>query len=347
MKKIAYIELDTHAEIAQNFVELMQDSDEFQVEYYFSERIIKQTGRVGAKVYLSEPKTLLDQLSKEKYALVIIGTVHRYFSLFHQVSRTFNTAIVVHNLNFIRLSRRRLFSAVFKDDFIYRIKLAVKEGLFSAPKIVKETKKLLVLDEALARQKFRFLPLFYCKEFEIQKESVFTIVIPGSVQQARRDYRMVIDTLKSFKTVKPFKVVFLGKASGKELSWLQQFDSGKPSNLEIQYFTSKVPQSQFDRIMQSTDVLWCPVQRTTEFFSNKEIYGETKMSGNIGDAIKYGKLAIFPENYKSTLAFVLAQNENPEKQLFSVDKISGFDFQKYYHRKIVQSELEKVLKTLL
>lgn len=347
MKKIAYIELDTHAEIAQNFVELMQDSHEFQVDYYFSERIIKQIGRVGDNVYLSGPETLLNQLNKEKYELVIIGTLHRYFSLFHHVSRTFNTAIVVHNLNFSRLSRRQLFSALFKDDFIYRIKLALKEGLFLAPKIIKETKKLLVLDEALVGQKFRFLPLFYCKEFEIQKESVFTIVIPGSVQQARRDYRMVIDRVKSFNTTKPFKVVFLGKASGQELSWLKQFDSGKRSNLEIQYFTSKVPQSQFDRIMQSADVLWCPVQTTTEFFSNKEVYGETKMSGNIGDAIKYGKLAVFPAIHKPRHAFLLAQKEDPEKLLFNADELFGFDFLKYYHRKKVQSELEKVLKTLL
>ena len=42
MKRIAYIELDTHAEIAANFMELMDDSEEFVVDYYFSETYLKK-----------------------------------------------------------------------------------------------------------------------------------------------------------------------------------------------------------------------------------------------------------------------------------------------------------------
>jgi hypothetical protein len=30
-------------------------------------------------------------------------------------------------------------------------------------------------------------------------------------------------------------------------------------------------------------------------FQHKEIYGKTKMTGNLGDAIAYGKLAVFPK----------------------------------------------------
>jgi hypothetical protein len=44
LKKIAYIELDTHAEIALNFMELMNDSKVFSVDYYFSEKILKTLG---------------------------------------------------------------------------------------------------------------------------------------------------------------------------------------------------------------------------------------------------------------------------------------------------------------
>jgi hypothetical protein len=45
--------------------------------------------------------------------------------------------------------------------------------------------------------------------------------------------------------------------------------------------------------MQKADVLWCPIQQETEFFSHKEIYGTTKMTGNLGDAIKFGKWLFF------------------------------------------------------
>ena len=44
LKKIAYIEIDTHAEIALNFMELMNDSKAFSVDYYFSEKILKFLG---------------------------------------------------------------------------------------------------------------------------------------------------------------------------------------------------------------------------------------------------------------------------------------------------------------
>ena len=64
MKRIAYIELDTHAEIADNFMELMVDSKEFEVDYYFSEKIIKRIGKHHSNIYLSENNELLNQLSK-------------------------------------------------------------------------------------------------------------------------------------------------------------------------------------------------------------------------------------------------------------------------------------------
>jgi hypothetical protein len=57
LKKIAYIELDTHAEIALNFMELMNDSKEFSVDYYFSEKILKTLG-------LQETENIKKQLQK-------------------------------------------------------------------------------------------------------------------------------------------------------------------------------------------------------------------------------------------------------------------------------------------
>ncbi|WP_435523226.1 hypothetical protein [Chryseobacterium indoltheticum] len=39
------------------------------------------------------------------------------------------------------------------------------------------------------------------------------------------------------------------------------------------------------------------------------MYGKTKMTGNIGDAIKFGKIAVFLANYTSNLDFIV-----PEKK---------------------------------
>ncbi|MGZ5263468.1 MAG: hypothetical protein ACXWCF_06735, partial [Kaistella sp.] len=92
MKKIAYIELDTHAEIAANFMDLMKESNEFAVEYYFSKKISKQIGKNAANLFVTDHSGVFDQLKEKNYDLVIIGTVHRYFDVFLKISKQFNTA---------------------------------------------------------------------------------------------------------------------------------------------------------------------------------------------------------------------------------------------------------------
>ena len=69
MKRIAYIELDTHAEIAANFMELMDDSEEFVVDYYFSEKILKSIGKHQSNIFLTESSEVLNQLKSKNYDL--------------------------------------------------------------------------------------------------------------------------------------------------------------------------------------------------------------------------------------------------------------------------------------
>lgn len=109
---------------------------------------------------------------------------------------------------------------------------------------------------------------------------------------------------------------------------LNQISNKVPQFVKIQYFEEKINQIKFDNWMINADVLYCPIQKETEFFSIKEIYGETKISGNIGDAIKYGKPAIFPETYESDLEFVIKEKSDLQTQLSEV-KNPKFDFQSY------------------
>ncbi|MGA9211410.1 hypothetical protein [Kaistella sp.] len=347
MKKIAYIELDTHAEIAANFMELMNDSNEFSVDYYFSEKMIKQIGKQNSTIFLTENSELLNQLKNQNYDLIIIGTVHRYFNLFNEISRKFNTSVIVHNLNFIKISRFQLFKNIFKKDFKYRLKLWLKEDLLSAPEVFENAKNLLVLDENLVQDKMKFLPIFFNEFNEKQSSEIFTIVVPGTVSQERRDYFHVLKSIKTFKKETRFQFVFLGKAKGKELVWLTDFEKSKPENISLKYFTEKVSQDIFDDWMKKAHVLWCPIQTETEFFNNKEIYGKTKMSGNIGDTIKYGKIVIFPENYPNSQAFIILEKSNIEEQLLNCEKSINYDFQKKFNKEKILNELEKTLETLI
>lgn len=346
MKKIAYIELDTHVEIALNFMELMNDSKAFSVDYYFSEKILRffgfaQNDKLPENIKKATPENLIQQLSTNNYQLIIIGTVHRYFNVFEKIEEKFNTSIICHNLNFVKASNLDLLSSVFKEDFQYRLKLLLKEGLLRKSNVYKKAKNLLVLDANLANNNYKNLPIFYTKFSGKSENETYTIVIPGAVSQKRRDYERVLKSIKNFHF--PFEIIFLGKAQGKELEMLQDFEQSKPENISIKYFTEKVPQDVFDDYMQKADILWCPIQQETEFFSQKEIYGVTKMSGNIGDAVKFGKLAVFPENYPSNYPFIIPEKGSLGDFLFTKKDV---DFSEFSKEKVLQ-ELEKTIFALL
>lgn len=346
MKKIAYIELDTHAEIALNFMELMNDSKVFSVDYYFSEKILRffgfaQNDKLPENIKKVTPENLIQQLSTDNYQLIIIGTVHRYFNVFEKIAEKFNTSIICHNLNFVKASNFDLLSSIFKEDFKYRLKLLLKEGLLKKSKVYEKAKNLLVLDESLTNENYKTLPIFFSLNYEKPRKSIIRIVIPGAVSQKRRDYERVLKSIKNFRF--PSEIIFLGKASGKELEMLQDFEQNKPENISIKYFTEKVPQYVFDDFMQKADILWCPIQQETEFFSQKEIYGFTKMSGNIGDAVKFGKLAVFPENYPSKYSFIIPEKGSLGDFLFTKKDV---DFSEFSKEKVLQ-ELEKTIFALL
>jgi len=342
VKKIAYIEIDTHAEIAQAFMNIMKGAGDFDVDYYFSKKIKDQVSHKDEPVFLSDSSMILDQLKGKNYDLVIVGTVHRFFNTFLAITKKYNTAVITHNLNFSKTSKWDLTKSIFKGDIIYRLKLLLKEGLFYSSAVYRKSASRLVLDEALSSDRYQFLPIFYTKDFEKPKNKKPVIVIPGGVSQKRRDYHYIFKTIQELKPDAYGEFVFLGKAKGNELKQLKSLSEKAPENIVITCFSERVSSQEFEKWMQKADVLWCPIQQETEFFSVNETYGVTKMTGNLGDAIGYGKLAVFPKNYPSTLEFIIPEKENIFDQLEELSE-KTYDFQKNYSKAQVQKKLKQVL----
>ena len=201
MKKIAYIEIDTHAEIAQSFMDIMNAESSFLVDYYFSKRVKDQVVEKGETIFLSDSSMILDQLQSKRYDLIIIGTVHRYFNTFSLITEKYSTAVIVHNINFTNTSNLNLFKSIFRKDIIFRLKLLWKEGLLDSSKIYRKAKSLFVLDEALSSERFKFLPLFYTKYSEKPQSKILTVVIPGGVSQKRRDYKKVFSEIEKIESL--------------------------------------------------------------------------------------------------------------------------------------------------
>ncbi len=348
MKKIAYIELDTHAELANNFYELTKDSDEISVDFYFSEKIFKFLNIHDKNVFLTDYSQLLEVLEKKKYDLIIIGTVHRHFIFYKAIVQKFNTAILVHNLNFTKASKWELFKSILKKDFKYRLKLFLKEGLLEVPKVYQKARYLLGIDELMSnKNNLKFLPIYF-NQFDSQntENETIRIVIPGAVSQSRRDYDSFFEKLKQFQNIGiNYEIVFLGKASGKELEKLKLLSDSTPQFVKIQYFEEKIKQDVFDDWMIKADVLYCPIQNETEFFSIKEIYGKTKISGNIGDAVKYAKPAIFPETYKADLEFIIEEKPDLQTQFSEVIN-QKFDFNNY-SKENISKKISILVETLI
>lgn len=347
--KIAYVELDTHAEIAGNFMKLMADSSEFSIDYYFSEKVLKTLQLQDKEnVFKASPQDILQQLQTQKYDKVIVGTVHRYFNIFEKITNRFHTAIICHNLNFVNADYLRILSNLFKNDFSFRLKLLLKEGLLRKNNVYRQAKQLWVLDEHLAHGKFQFLPVFFTEKSKKETKDIFTIVVPGRVSQQRRDYKTLMQKLRKWSSPHRFRIVFLGKASGEELLGIQRLKIEQKEQFWVEYFTEKIPQSKFDEWMKRADVLWCPVQEKTDFLGIKEYYGKTKMSGNIGDAITYSKMAVFPENYQGKYPFVVPEVLLfKEKTLFENYPVEIGHFFETHSKEKVLCRLENTLKSFI
>lgn len=341
MKKIAYIEIDTHAEIALNFLEIMKNSNKFCVDYYFSKKIANIIQK-KQNINIVTPKNILSELKKKNYNLIIIGTAHRYFNIFKNVVNQHNTAIIVHNIHFSKASRWEIFRSIFKEDFKFRLKLLFKESLLSTPKIYQSANHQLVLEKSFENTDYQYLPVFHQLSYTHKNSERLRVVIPGSVSQKRRDYQHILRKISTFKTNIEF--IFCGKATGKELEWLKNTEKTLPKNIIIRYFTEKLNNEEYHTLMASADILWCPIQSETSFMSIPEFYGKTKISGNIGDAIKYSKPVIFPENYHSHFEFIIKEEEDIEQQFYDILS-KKFNFEDFKKDKVLL-HLEQILEKL-
>lgn len=337
--KIAYIELDTHADILSNFYGLLHDSEIFGVSYFISDKISQQFPVQDSAIRVVNPSNVLQILQNENWDLVIIGTAHRYFNLFSDIITKFPTALIAHNLAFTSISKINLVKSLFKEDFFYRLKLLFKEGLLSVHSVFKNAKVIFVLDEKLGNKQCQFLPVFYIQTTKKSTSGYFTVVVPGAVSQKRRDYKRILNQVSRFG--QPTKIILLGKAQGEELRWIEEAKKRVPKHVQLKYFTKKVPQEEYDGLLRSADVLWCPIQIDTEFFSNDEKYGITKVSGNIGDAIKFATPAIFPKAYETNYPFIFSEVSDIESQLHSVSNTT-IDWS-LFARNTVKERLEYAL----
>ena len=125
-------------------------------------------------------------------------------------------------------------------------------------------------------------------------------VITGAVERARKNYELVLSSLKNAPEIlSSIELVLLGNASGYYGKWIRgQAHSLEELGMRLISYDSYIPSEEFESIMQDADCLISPVEIHTSFNGSIETYGETKFSGAVCDMVQYAIPSIVPKKLK-------------------------------------------------
>ena len=187
--------------------------------------------------------------------------------------------------------------------------------------LLRETEGLNVIAETmiahLSKKVRNGLPLLHIPGavFELNSRSVLNndrvrLVVPGTVDNKRRNYDDVFLLCELLEEAAlPVDVILLGGYNSnygkaviaKAKHWEAKFISLKS------YDSTLIPQDEYDRVMQDAHFLFCPVQIRTRICGEvDEVYGVSKSSGALSDAIRHAKPLILPDDYKITASMQAA-----------------------------------------
>lgn len=219
-----------------------------------------------------------------------------------------------------------------------------------------------ILKETNYKKKIFTLPygLFNENNVEDKKEdNKIQFVIPGQVEEHRRDYDLIIVTFeKLFKKYnKDIELILLGYPVGIYGNRIiKRCEKLKEQGSNIKYFSNFVPEKDYESIMKKTDFILLPIKIETKGMGLiTEIYGVTKGSAGIFEGIQYGKILVVPKNFNivkelksSTLNYtdskdlenVLAEIIEGREKLKKLKK-DAYENSKYFSLNVLQEYFVK------
>lgn len=142
------------------------------------------------------------------------------------------------------------------------------------------------------------LPVYY-KPSPNSKKTTFadTIVIPGSIDKRRRNYYFVLEVIQEMLNHQvPVKWILAGKPV--EDYGMEIIGKAKKLNTHganISLYEEEIPENEFQQIIAASSLILSPLVSSTTIHDNiQEVYGESKGSGNVYDAIRHAKPLIVP-----------------------------------------------------
>lgn len=145
-----------------------------------------------------------------------------------------------------------------------------------------------------------FFPTFYDPELAPTGETddAARFVVPGRITAERKDYYSVVDAFETvYDRTEECELVFLGHANDDSGAEILSYVAERGLEDAVVHFEEWIPQEVFDETLATCTALVSPVVREFENRYVTEIYGRTKGTGNVHDAVRFGKPILLPGHF--------------------------------------------------
>ncbi len=308
-KTIAFIELETHSALLEQWYLLVKEMPSIAFYFFVSPKVKSKITAipVDCMMVVHNPKEIEKELAG--FDAVVVNTFHRNFEQYRMIFQQKKSLVVLHNLNFSLFLQSVNAKNIWPERkrLTYFLKLYCLEKIASGRKTVLQADNFGVLsqsllDEVNSRSSFgaktKLLQLNYCNSFSLPKEETLQLVMPGNVSNKRKDIRTLFEILPKLQPQTKLHFTFLGKPeSDAVLQQLEELKQKCSAQIEITHYHQFIPWEEYSRVIAKAHLLLCPIKNETSFYLVDEIYGKTKVSGSEADCIYNGKIGLFPTSY--------------------------------------------------
>lgn len=308
-KKIAFIELETHSALLEQWYLLLKEMQSIDFYFFVSQKVKSKITAIPADCMMLVHNAKEIEKELAGFDAVVVNTFHRNFEQYQAIFKQKKSLVIVHNLNFSLFFQ----SVNWKNIWAERVRLTYFLKLYLAEKINSRRKVVLkaehfgvlsqsLLDEVSSRSAFgaktKLIQMNYGQHSSMINAEVLQIVMPGNVSNKRKDIKTLFEILPKLNPESKLHFTFLGKPESDEvLQELEKLKKTTSEKIEITHYHRFIPWEEYSRVIAKAHLLLCPIKNETSFYLVDEVYGKTKVSGSEADCIHNGKIGLFPTSY--------------------------------------------------
>ena len=253
----------------------------------------------------------VEKICNEKIDLLFINTIQKTmidFPLFFNFKPNCKMILTIHTANawFYKkpsIDLKKIFRTIDTNLSTFFGRKIILPKFNAINVIYSPIKDFIVNKTSYNRPVFTFPFGFYEKSVETKTKKVNEIifVVPGQVEEHRRDYDIVVDAFEKVfkKNGKKIKLYLLGYpvgVYGKRIH--SRCEKLKKQGFKIVFYDSFVPEDEYNNTMKNVDFLILPIKIISRGVGViPEYYGTTKGSAAVFEAIQHAKPMIVPNEF--------------------------------------------------